>query len=177
MCVAKSASVEINLFFFFLLLLFDRSFHLHSIVLMAYIDTICELSMHITFCFFFLSRWILERVELEAGPEHPRIKIVPEDWFLLISKNEDKEQNLNGILWFFSWWRKHCLNTGIYSYLLCNSIQHCLQKVLHRTPTFWLSESVCIRDKQCSKEKTLTVMFKANEVWEMSLRIPYWLIC
>ena len=52
MCVAKSASVEINLFFF-LLLLFDRSFHLHSIVLMAYIDTICELSMHITFYFFF----------------------------------------------------------------------------------------------------------------------------
>ncbi|XP_073230115.1 cytochrome c oxidase assembly factor 1 homolog [Porites lutea] len=23
--------------------------------------------------------WVLERVELEAGPEHPRIKIVPED--------------------------------------------------------------------------------------------------
>ena len=107
------------------------------------------------FLFFFLSRWVLERVELEAGPEHPRIKIVPEDWFLWISKNEDDGGNLNGILWFFSWWRKHFLNTGIYSYLLCNSIQHCLQKVLHRTPTFWLSESVCIRDKQCSKEKTI----------------------
>ena len=51
MCVAKRASVEINLFF--LLLLFDRSFHLHSIVLVAYIDTICELSKHITFYFFF----------------------------------------------------------------------------------------------------------------------------
>ena len=128
MCVAKSASVEINLYIFFLLLLFDRSFHLHSIVLMAYIDTICELSMHITFYFFFLSRWILERVELEAGPEHPRIKIVPEDWFLWISKNEDDGGNLNGILWFFSWWRKHFLNTGIYSYLLCNSIQHFVYK-------------------------------------------------
>ena len=53
MCVAKSASVEINLYIFFLLLLFDRSFHLHTIILMAYIDTICELSMHITFYFFF----------------------------------------------------------------------------------------------------------------------------
>ena len=78
--------------------------------------------------FFFLSRWVLERVELEAGPEHPRIKIVPEDWFLWISKNEDDGGNLNGILWFFSWWRKHFLNTGIYSYLLCNSIQHFVYK-------------------------------------------------
>ena len=155
MCVAKSASGEINLYIIFCFYCLTDHFHIHTILLMAYIDTICELSMHITFYFFFLSRWILERVELEAGPEHPRIKIVPEDWFLWISKNEDKKQNLNGILWFFSWRRKHCLNTGIYSYLLCNSIQHCLQKVLHRTPTFWLSESVCIRDKQCSKEKNI----------------------
>ena len=114
--------------YFLLLLLFDRSFHLHSIILMAYIDTICELSKHITFHFFFLSRWVLERVELEAGPGHPRIKIVPEDWFLWISKNEDDGGNLNGIPWFFSWWRKHFLNTGIYSYLLCNSIQHFVYK-------------------------------------------------
>ena len=26
------------------------------------------------------------------------------------------------------------------------------------------------------RKKTLAVIFKANEVWEMSLRIPYWLI-
>ena len=59
---------------------------------MAYIDTICELSMHITFYFFFLSRWVLERVELEAGPEHPRIKIVPEDWFLWFPRNKIMEE-------------------------------------------------------------------------------------
>ena len=177
MCVTKSASVEINLFFFAFTVWQIISFTQHYTHGLHWYNLWTVHAYYRTFYFFFLSRWILERVELEAGPEHPRIKIVPEDWFLWISKNEDKEQNLNGILWFFSWWRKHCLNTGIYSYLLCNSIQHCLQKVLHRTPTFWLSESVCIRDKQCSKEKTLAVMFKANEVWEMSLRIPYWLIC
>ena len=145
---------------------------------MAYIDTICELSKHITFYFFFLSRWVLERVELEAGPEHPRIKIVPEDWFLWISKNEDDGGNLNGILWFFPWWRKHCLNTGISAYLLCNSIQHfvykrcCIGHLLFGYLKVYASEINSV-----PRKKTLAVMFKANEVSEMSLRIPYWLIC
>ena len=29
--------------------------------------------------FPFILRWVLERVELEVGPEHQRIKILPED--------------------------------------------------------------------------------------------------
>ena len=79
MCVAKSALGEINLYIIFCFYCLTDHFHIHTILLMAYIDTICELSMHITFYFLFLSRWVLEKVELEAGPEHPRIKIVPED--------------------------------------------------------------------------------------------------
>ena len=129
MCVAKSASVEINLYIFFLLLLFDRSlisFTQHYTHGLHWYNLWTVQAYY--FLFFFLSRWVLERVELEAGPEHPRIKIVPEDWFLWISKNEDDGGNLNGILWFFSWWRKYLLNTGIYSYLLCNSIQHFVYK-------------------------------------------------
>lgn len=79
MCDQKRVSGNQHLLYF-PFLLFDRSFQIHTILLMAYNDAISELSMHTTFYFyFFLSRWVLERVELEAGPEHPRIKIVPED--------------------------------------------------------------------------------------------------
>ena len=64
--------------YYFLLVLFDGSFHIHTILLVAtliqFVNSPC-----ILLSFSFLSRWVLERVELEAGPEHPRIKIVPED--------------------------------------------------------------------------------------------------
>ena len=129
MCVAKKASVEINLYiivcFYCLTDHFIYAPFCSWPTLIQFVNCPC---ISLSISIFFLSRWVLERVELEAGPEHPRIKIVPEDWFLWISKNEDDGGNLNGILWFFSWWRKHFLNTGIYSYLLCNSIQHFVYK-------------------------------------------------
>ena len=179
MCVARNASVEINLFFFAFTVWQIISFTQHCTHGLHWYNLWTVHAYY--FLFFFLSRWILERVELEAGPEHPRIKIVPEDWFLWISKNKDNGENLNGILWFFPWWRKHCLNTGISSYLLCNSIQHFVNKrCCAGQPLFGYMK---VKDKlyaseinSVSRKKTWAVIFKANEVWEMNLRIPYWLI-